>query len=179
MEAGASVRLHRYPSMPRADLITSILLMAIGLGAAIESWRMPRLQQLGVSIYSAPGVVPFLLGIVIAFLALILLVRSLRAGGFTLLLSGTGEPLIAGDGAKRFVMTAGLTLGYALVLVGRLPFWLATSIFVGAFVMIFEWQAGLGGTGFTRRAVAVAAFALAVGVSVSVLFEKIFLVRLP
>jgi putative tricarboxylic transport membrane protein len=76
-------------------------------------------------------------------------------------------------------MTAGLTLGYAAVLVGLLPFWLATTIFVGAFVLIFEWQGGRGGTGFVRRAAAVAGFALVVGVSVSVLFEEIFLVRLP
>lgn len=165
--------------MPRADLITSIVLMAIGLGAALESWRMPRLQQLGVSIYSAPGVVPFLLGIVIAGLGLILLVRSLRVGGLALPLSRSGGPLFSGDGARRFVMTAGLTLGYAVVLVGWLPFWMATTIFVGAFVLIFEWQAGRRGTGFARRAAAVAAFALAVGVSVSVLFEDIFLVRLP
>jgi hypothetical protein len=45
--------------------------------------------------------------------------------------------------------------------------------------MVFEWQAGIGGTGYARRAAVVAAFALAVGVSVSVLFEQIFLVRLP
>jgi hypothetical protein len=165
--------------MPRADFITSIVLMAIGLGAALQSWRMPRLQHLGVSVYSAPGVVPFLLGLVIAFLGLILFVRSAKAGGLALLGSGTREPRIAGDGARRFAMAAGLTLGYAVILVGRLPFWAATAIFVAAFVLVFEWQAGLGGPRWARRAAAVAAFALAVGVGVSVLFEEIFLVRLP
>lgn len=165
--------------MARADLITSIVWLAIGLGAAVESWRMPRLQNLGVSIYSAPGLVPFLLGIVIALLGLILLVRSLRAGGLAGVRSDTLEPAAARHGPRRFVMTAGLTLGYALILVGRMPFWAATAIFVAAFVLAFEWQAGRGGRLFARRTAAAAGFALAVGVSVSVLFEEIFLVRLP
>ncbi|MFW6077502.1 MAG: tripartite tricarboxylate transporter TctB family protein [Hyphomicrobiales bacterium] len=160
--------------MPRADLITSIVLMAIGLGASIESWRMPRLQHLGVSIYSAPGVVPFLLGLVIAGLGLILFVRSLAAGG----LASSG-PLASGDSARRFFMAAALTLAYALVLVGWLPFWAATAIFVGAFVLTFEWQAGIGGANGVRRTAAVMVFALAAGLGVAVLFEDIFLVRLP
>ena len=165
--------------MPRADLITSIVLMAIGLGAALESWRMPRLQQLGVSIYSAPGVVPFLLGLVIALLALILLVRSVRDGGFAIARAPGQEPPPAADGVRRLVMAAALTLGYAAILVGRMPFWAATALFVAAFVLAFEWQGGRGGRAFTRRTAAVAAFALAVGLGVSVLFEDVFLVRLP
>ena len=160
--------------MPRADLLTSIVLVAIGLGAAVESWRMPRLQNLGVSIYSAPGVVPFLLGIVIALLGLILLVRTLRAGGLA-----SSAPLASGDGARRFAMAAVLTLGYAIGLVGWLPFWAATAIFVAAFVLVFEWQAGIGGASKVRRVTAVAAFAVAAGLGVSVLFEDVFLVRLP
>ena len=160
--------------MPRADLLTSIVLVVIGLGAAIESWRMPRLQNLGVSIYSAPGVVPFLLGLVIALLGLILLVRSLRAGGLT----ASGAP-IDRDGARRFIIAAVLTLGYAVVLVDWLPFWAATAIFVAGFVLIFEWQAGIGGASRARRVTAVAGFALATGLGVSVLFEDVFLVRLP
>jgi hypothetical protein len=160
--------------MPRADLLTSIVLVAIGLGAAIESWRMPRLQHLGVSIYSAPGVVPFLLGLVIALLGLILLVRSLKAGGLT-----SSGPVTTGDGARRFVMAAVLTLAYAIVLVGWLPFWAATAIFIAGFVLVFEWQAGIGGASRLRRVTAIAAFALAAGLGVSVLFEDIFLVRLP
>ena len=165
--------------MPRADLITSIVLLAIGLGAAVESWHMPRLQNLGVSIYSAPGVVPFLLGMVIALLGLILLVRSVRNGGLALRPAAGQEPTLASDGARRFAIATGLTLGYAVILVGRLPFWAATAIFVAAFILAFEWQAGLGGRILARRTAAIAAFSLAVGLGVSGLFEEIFLVRLP
>jgi hypothetical protein len=160
--------------MPRADFLTSIVLMAIGLGAAIESWRMPRLQNLGVSIYSAPGVVPFLLGLVIALLGLILLMRSLRAGGLT-----ARDARFDRDAVRRFAIAAVLTLGYAIILVDWLPFWAATAIFVAAFVLIFEWQAGIVGASGLRRVTAVAAFALATGLGVSVLFEDVFLVRLP
>jgi hypothetical protein len=160
--------------MPRADFLTSIVLVAIGLGAAIESWRMPRLQNLGRQHLQRAGrrpvparprhraAGPHPAGALAA------------GGGLT-----SGGPLVAGDGARRFGIAAILTLGYAIVLVDWLPFWAATAIFVAAFVLIFEWQAGIGGASRARRVTAVAAFALATGLGVSVLFEDVFLVRLP
>lgn len=75
----------------------------------------------------------------------------------------------------RTLVTLGVCLGYALGLVGRVPFWLATGLFVLAFV---------GWFGFERarpaRSVAIAAAtALVTSAAVTLLFERVFLVRLP
>lgn len=63
--------------MPRSDLGASIVLIIFGAAVAFESWRMPRFESIGGSIYSAPGLVPGILGLIIAFLGAIMLVRYL------------------------------------------------------------------------------------------------------
>lgn len=166
--------------MPRADFITSIVLISLGVGAAVESWRMPRLEHLGVSAYSAPGLVPFLLGAVIAGLGLILFLRSVRAGGYRLRAGGAVRDEEGGPVARlRLPLTLLLTFGYALGLVGRLPFWAATAIFVAAFLFLFDWRTGDRAAKLARRGALAAAFGLVVGVAVSALFQDVFLLRLP
>src|SRR5680860_554387 len=67
--------------MARSDLGSSIVLILFGAVVAFESWRMPRYESIGGSIYSAPGLVPGLLGAVIALLGAIMLVRYLTHQG--------------------------------------------------------------------------------------------------
>lgn len=66
---------------------------------------------------------------------------------------------------------------YAGVLVGRLPFWMASALFVFAFTAAFEWS--VGPVGRLRRLVEAAVLGLAIGGIVTLVFERIFLVRLP
>lgn len=63
--------------MARTDLGSSIILILFGLFVAYESWRMPRFASIGGTIHSAPGLVPGILGAVIALLGVIMLVRYL------------------------------------------------------------------------------------------------------
>ena len=65
-----------------------------------------------------------------------------------------------------------LCLGYAIGLVGRAPFWLATFLFVTTFIAIFEYPA-------RRRMAFAPLFGAATSLVVSYLFEAVFLVRLP
>lgn len=65
--------------MPRSDLGASIVLILFGAAVAFESWRMPRFESIGGSIYSAPGLVPGLLGLIIALLGGIMLIRYLTS----------------------------------------------------------------------------------------------------
>src|SRR5680860_1827796 len=67
--------------MARSDLGSSIVLILFGAVVAFESWRMPRYESIGGSIYSAPGLVPGFLGAVIALLGAIMLVRYLTHQG--------------------------------------------------------------------------------------------------
>ena len=65
--------------MAKADFITSLVLIVLGIGVVVESWRMPRFTDQGTSIWSAPGVTPGMVGLVLAILGLALLFRSRQA----------------------------------------------------------------------------------------------------
>ena len=99
-------------SMDKADLVTSLLLIGLGLGAVIESWRMPRLEELAVNPYTVPGIVPGLLGAIIVLLGAILLARALRRGGWRLDAGGV-VALLRRESARRLYLSLALTFGYA------------------------------------------------------------------
>jgi putative tricarboxylic transport membrane protein len=87
-----------------------------------------------------------------------------------------GSALAPGDASRLLIATVLGTL-YGGVLVGRLPFWLASAIFVFAFTATFEWERGRHGR--MRRLVEAALLGLGTGLAVMFVFERIFLVRLP
>ncbi|MEX2631205.1 MAG: tripartite tricarboxylate transporter TctB family protein [Tistlia sp.] len=169
--------------MPRADFLFSLLLLALGLATVVESWRMPRFGHLGVHPMTAPGLTPGLLGAVIVLLAAVLLARSLAAGGWRLSAgkdaAAPAEPGERGSSVRRVGLALLLTVGYAGGLVGRLPFWLATALFVFLFILAFEWRAGSGRAQRLRGLAVAAVLAALTALAVTYLFEEIFLVRLP
>jgi putative tricarboxylic transport membrane protein len=158
----------------RADLGFGCFLIALGLGIVVESWQMPRYADQGVNPWSVPGLVPGMLGLVIVALALVLVGRSVRrlaaAGG-----DAAPGPL-AGLSVSRIGLTLVLTLVYAAGLVGHVPFWLATFLFVMAFILAFEL---LNGRPPLASLVAAAVVGVLVSGVVSVVFRYIFLVSLP
>lgn len=156
--------------MVRADLWSGVVFVLLGIASVVESLRLPTLSKLGVNPLSAPGITPGVLGAVLAMLGLVLLLRSLAHVG--------QAPKEATDwhAWRRLGLTLLLCLGFGAGLVGRVPFWAATALFVFAFVLVFGW------TEPRRRSITVAsAVALSAGVAFGVtwLFESIFLVRLP
>jgi hypothetical protein len=161
----------------RADLWSA--LGWIGLGGAIVAgaWRMDRLERLNVNPYTAPGLVPGLLGIGIALMGVILLVRSLRARGWRAAPPVDPMPALPWG---RLALALALCLGFAAGLLGRgLPFWLTSGLFVFLAVLAFdgprrraEGEAGRG----VLVALAVAAGAAA---GITLVFQEVFLVRLP
>lgn len=164
------------PVIARRDLYTSLVFIAFGVGVVVESLRMPRFENLGVNSYTVPGIVPGVVGATIALLAGVMLLRSLRRlqpGGD--LESG---PLAEGS-TRRLLLTLTVTLAYGGLLVGLLPFWLATFLFVTTFIVLFEWRGGQA-RGRLGRTVAVALLeGVLVAAAVTFVFERIFLVRLP
>ena len=67
--------------MARADFLFSLVLIALGLFVTVESWRMPRLAELGIEPWSVPGLVPGLIGVILLALGAVLCGRSVRRGG--------------------------------------------------------------------------------------------------
>lgn len=160
---------------PRADLASAAVWMAIGAAIAVGSWRMDRLAHLNINPYEIPGLVPGLLGAALFVLGAMLALRAARAGG---LRQGPATPA-AGRGRMLFVLA--VMLLYPLVLVGHgLPFWLATGLFVTAFIYGFdrERQTALGRT-TARQLLLAATCGVATSAVVTLVFQNIFYVRLP
>jgi hypothetical protein len=151
----------------RTDLGWSIFWLAAGALIVAESWRMDRLEHLNVNPYTVPGLVPGLLGAMMVVLAVALAVRSL--------LRRDEAAVPSGDATwGRFALAVALFLIYALGLVSRVPFWLATVVFVSAFVALFRWP--------ERRArglVLALVYGAGTAAAVTFLFQYIFAVQLP
>jgi len=165
--------------MDRLDFVSGIVLTAFGTGVLVESLRLPRLDHLNVNPYTVPGLVPGLLGVLLTACGLAMLIRSIVRGGWRLNLTSrsVGEFMHATP-VRRIAVVLALTLIYALGLFGWLPFWLATMVFVFAFVVITEAMA-VGGIPKPINIAIAAALAIVVGFGVEFVFEQLFYVRLP
>lgn len=172
--------------------------IALGIAIAIGAWRMDRLTQMNIEPWSAPGLVPGLLGVLIALFGAALAWReraSRRAGGAgvsaapsvptdaplpdcTAGLPDAAEPPAAS--AWRIVPTVALCAVFVFGLLGRgLPFMATSALLMFTWITMLrmsEWRAagrvgrGLAGT---------ATIALVAGLLISHLFQDVFLVRLP
>ena len=162
---------------PRSDLWVAAGSLTFSAAILTLTFRMPTYTDQGGHIYTAPGLVPSFYGVVIGLLSLWLAGRALRAGALSA--AGKGEPRETGNSNARFVLAAGLGLIFIVGLIGRMPFWLAATVFVTVFVAAFEWQPGLASTARARRFAVALAIGLCTGILVTLVFERVFLVRLP
>ncbi len=153
---------------PRADFWFSICLIAFGIAAFVESWRMPRLENLGIDPVSAPGVTPGLLAIVIGGLGAFLFVRSVRA-------ERAEREETDPRGRGRVAAALLLCLAYSLGLVGQVDFTFATALFVFFFCAWFSDPS----KPLLHRIGGAALLAVPAAFTVTLLFERVFLVRLP
>ncbi len=158
----------------RADLVWSVIWLAVGMAIFHGGFTMDRLEGQNINPYTAPGLVPALLGVAIALAGAALLARSLRRRD-----SDVGAA--AGQTSwGRLALVALLCIGYAAGLVGRgPPFWLATALFVFVAIAALQWPERRA-RGETARGLAVAAACAAgTAAAVTLVFQEVFLVRLP
>lgn len=161
----------------RADLIAALVLVALGLAVAYLSWTMDRLAARHIHPSTIPGLVPFILGVALAGCGTLLAVRSARLD-----VPGSGAALLralASPAALRVATVLAMALVYTLGLVGRMPFWLASGLFIFAFVMVFETVLADGPTSPRRSLFWATLVALAGGIGIAYVFGHVFLVRLP
>ncbi|VAW11942.1 hypothetical protein MNBD_ALPHA09-2373 [hydrothermal vent metagenome] len=164
--------------MARADFITAVVLILLGLGALVESAGMPRFETLNIEPYTVPGIVPGVLSFILILLGMLLLVRACAKGGWRLDPRRAVALFLSPDN-KRLTIALVLTLGYAAGLVGRVPYWLATVIFVFFFTATYEWSGDDGAGPRARKLATAGVQAVLVAIAVTVVFQEIFLVRLP
>lgn len=161
----------------RADLITAVVLVILGIAVVYASVTMDRLEVRRIHPSTIPGLVPMFLGAALTVCGTLLALRSWR-----LQTAGSGAALVRtllSWQAVRVLTILALALVFTLGLMGRMPFWLAAGIFIFAFIVLFEtiladepkplvstllWATGIAAVG---------------GGGIWYVFERIFLVRLP
>ena len=170
------------PAGARADLPFGLFWTALGLGILLESWRMDRLEAQGINPYTAPGLVPGLLGAVLAVFGLILarrawLGRPPRGGGA----SPAAEEAPMGRAEPwRVALALALCLGFGLGLLGSgVPFPLAAGLFLFLAVFLFELPDRRREGTVARGALSALAVAAGASAAITFAFQELFLVRLP
>lgn len=167
-------------SPARADLKDAAGWVALGIAVLVGSITMDRLEAQHINPFTVPGLLPGLLGIAMILLGSVLGVRSLRRGAWKQTLpAATADDR---EQRRRVWLAVALCVGYGVVLVGHgIPFWLASSIYVTASILVFR-RISRDPAERTLDAWAWVQ-ALVIGVASSVVtwlvFERLFLVRLP
>jgi len=172
-------------SAARNDRITAVVLFILGIAMLVGGFSMDRLEVRRIHPASIPGLLPMILGATLAGCAAALYARAGRgkaSAGATVV--SDGMPQMPGEtdadpSGTRVVATAVWSVIYALLLVGNLPFMLATALYIGGFVAVFGWK-----TAETprRRLLLLARSAVLAAVgswAIATLFAEAFLVRLP
>jgi putative tricarboxylic transport membrane protein len=164
----------------RADLVTGIVLVLLGLTVLYLSWTMPRLEHRGIHPSTIPGLVPMILGGLLALSGFLLAMRAWRQGATKPgRYDETLRSLIFGEESRRLGVMLVLTLTYAIILVGWLPFWLATALFVFVSIVLFERYMTASPRPLIRCLTLAALQSVLVALVVTLSFQEIFLVRLP
>jgi hypothetical protein len=171
----------------RRNFHDAMFWMILGAVILAASLSMDRLESQDINPYTIPGLVPGLLGIAMMLLGGLLAIRSLREGPFV----ARREPRAPdGDGEAGGPSAARLQLGFTLILcvgfvVGLLghglPFWLGGAIFVSASILASQYvrqKATHQRLGLRQVATAIV-IGLGAGGGITLLFQTLFLVRLP
>ncbi len=163
----------------RADLAQAAGWAALGFAILVVSLRMDRLENQNINPYTVPGLLPALLGVAMMLLATLLALRSWRRGARL-----AGKATVAFDraGAKRLVLVLSLCLVFGVGLVGHgLPFWLAAALYVSVAIVVLQrrQRIALGRRVSARDIVVATAIGLGAGGAITLVFQQLFLVRLP
>jgi hypothetical protein len=167
------------------DRIGGLIWVVFGAAIVYGSWTMDRLPTLGIPLSTAPGVPTGLLGLGILVLGLVMLLRRkapelvsyVQADELT-------EPALPAQQDDfswgRALFSGSLCLLYAGLLLGRgLPFWLLTGGFLFLHIMLLDETGRVPARPTWRRTLTAAVVAPVVTAVVMLVFQKIFLVRLP
>jgi putative tricarboxylic transport membrane protein len=155
-----------------ADLRFGLGWVAFGATVLVASWRMDRLESLHINPWSAPGLMPGVLGALMMLFGAALAIRAFSST------QASETPSAATP--SRTVLALILCVGYAAGLLGHgWPFWLTSGAFLFVCILAFRWLDRDAGTTFKSLVPTTAAIALVAALVIGALFEQLFLVRLP
>lgn len=164
----------------KADFLSGLFFLILGAVVFYLSWTMPRLEARNIHPATIPGLVPMILGAALILLGALLALKSRHAA------AGTWAPFLAvfrTPEAGRALAALTLVLIFALLLVGRMPFWAASMIFLFVFVVTMEAVLVDRRSGqvpdWPRAILWGAVTAIVAGAGIYYLFAELLLVRLP
>ena len=179
MQAHAQHEEHE-DATPRSDFRGGVGWMLLGAAILAGSITMDRLQAQNINPYTVPGLLPGLLGIGMLLLGTILALRSWRRGAF----AQPAAPFTAfqRETRKRAWTVIALCTIYSVPMIGHgLPFWLASAIFVTGTIIVMQRMSA--DPDERRLTPGLWAKALVIGLAAAVVtqlvFQELFLVRLP
>jgi hypothetical protein len=170
------------------DRVGGLIWIAFGAAVIYGSWTMDRLESLGIPPATAPGVVPGLLGLGIVIFGLVLVLRrepvappgAAATTGTPTAAEATPIPQAGDFHWKRVLLSWLLCMSYGAVLLGGgMHYWILTAGFLFLHVLLLDETERLPASPTPRRLVTAAILAPAVATAVMLVFERIFLVRLP
>lgn len=170
------------PAGARADLRFGLFWTALGCVILVESWRMDRLEAQGINPYTAPGLLPGLLGAVLAVFGFVLARRAWLgrpAAGAAAVATEEEAPAARAE-PWRVALALTLCLGFGFGLLGSgLPFPLAAGVFLFLAVFLFELPDRRRENTVARGAASAVLVAAGGAAAVTLIFQELFLVRLP
>jgi hypothetical protein len=180
-EAATQAQVEEHEDIsPRSDLRGGLGWMVLGGAVLIGSLTMDRLEQQNINPYTIPGLLPGILGIAMLLLGGLLALRSWRRGA----LSQPHLPFTEHQReVRRRVWTViALCTIYSVGLIGHgIPFWAASAVFVVASIVILQ---RMSRDEVERRLtpqfwVKAIVIGVAAAVITQLVFQELFLVRLP
>lgn len=113
------------------DFISSVIMFLLSLFVILESWKI--YGKAGKPMYLSPALIPLMLGVILLFLSITLCITSLKEGGVSARITEWKEvwkELKEDPNTVRMLVGVVLMGLYTFVLLGMLPFWLATFLFM-------------------------------------------------
>lgn len=168
------------PVSLRTDFLSALGWMTLGIAILIGSITMDRLKNQDINPYTIPGLLPGLLGIAMIILGALLAARSWRSDLFAS--HAADAPSDRSVERKQLLLVLGLCIGFGVILVGHgLPFWLAAAIFVTIAILSLQArQRKAAGEKLSLRIfIKTVAIGLGAGLAITIIFQELFLVRLP
>ncbi|HMN86069.1 MAG TPA: hypothetical protein PKA74_08810 [Bauldia sp.] len=154
-----------------ADLATGCILAVFGIAVVVISAGMPTFADRGANPLTAPGIFPGAIGGFLLVCGVILAGRSVRRVAHAV----PGAGALAGIGP---VTACFALMVVAVAFVGVVDFRIVATGFTLAFAALFiDWKTP--GPARLRKLAAVAFTAALAGTAIPMLFEHVFLVRLP
>lgn len=120
------------------DFISGIILLIFGIYVLITGIFIAKKSTIGDIVwYGSPGIFPIFIGVIIVILAIILAIENLPKENNVNLIRDIVK-CVDKNVVFRTLITIGLFAVYVFILIGRIPFYIATFVYLFITMLIFR-----------------------------------------